>query len=153
MTSEAPGTVEALGPAEVPEQVADHAGVGESAESDQPDVSEGQIPDDGPSDSDVDVPEEDLPAVDELRPQVLLLILVQLTALVLHHIVVGREQESTGATGWIADRVLNGGLNAVHNRLDEFSRREILPSTLWALLGTLAEQAFIDVALHVGVHA
>ena len=95
----------------------------------------------------------DLPAVDEFRPQVLLLILVQLTALVLHHIVVGGEQESTSATGWIADGVVNGGLNAVHNRLDEFSRREILTSPLWALLSTLAEQAFIDVALHVGVHA
>ena len=89
----------------------------------------------------------------ETSPQVLLLILVQLTALMLHHIVVSGEEEATSATCGITNRVINGGLDAVHNRLDEFSWREILARTFWALLSTLAKQSFIDVALHVGIHA
>ena len=66
----------------------------------------------------------------ERRPQVLLLVLVQVLPVVLDDVVVGRQQEAAGAAGRVADGVVGGRPDAVDDGLDEFARREVLPGPL-----------------------
>lgn len=55
--------------------------------------------------------------------------------MVLHHIVVGGEQEAAGACGGIADRVVRTGLHGGDHGIDHWARSEILTGTAGGFLG------------------
>ncbi len=51
----------------------------------------------------------------------------------------------------IAHTVVGRRLHAIDNRSNEFTRGEVLPSTLGRFGGALCQQPFVNVALHVGL--
>ena len=95
---------------------------------------------------------DEFPAPHEAPLQVLLLVGVEVFALVPHHVVIGGEEKAPCAAGGVAERVCRCRSGAIHDRLDEFSGREILTRPLRALGGALGEQPLVDVALHIRLH-
>ena len=93
----------------------------------------------------------DLPAVQGVPLQVLLLILVH-GRVAVNNVVVGGQQKTAGAAGRVADGVVRAGAHRVHDRPDQRSRREILPGAGLYVLGVALHQRLVGVALHVGVH-
>src|SRR6266851_3383101 len=67
-------------------------------------------------------------------------------------VVVRREQEAACAAGWIADHVAGSRPDAIHQRVDQHSRREILSRSTLGVFGVLLKQALVSVALYVGRH-
>ena len=72
--------------------------------------------------------------------------------IVLHHIVVGREQKAAGAAGRVAHGLAGLRGHDIHNRLDQRARGEVLAGPGLGVLGVLFQQAFVGIALHVGAH-
>ena len=93
-----------------------------------------------------------LPALHELRPQMLLLVLVERLALMLDDVIVSGQKEATRTCCWIANGVVGSELYAVHDGLDEFTGREVLARPFWTFGGTLGEQPFVDIPLHISIH-
>jgi len=90
--------------------------------------------------------------VEGLLPQEGGLLLVQRLALPCEP-VVGAQEEATGAAGRVGDGLARLGLHALHHRADHGARREVLAGAALGVLGVLLQQAFVQVALGVGVHA
>ena len=95
---------------------------------------------------------DEFPAPHEAPLQVLLLVGVEVFALVPHDVIMGGQKKAPGAAGGVAERVCRCRSGAIHDRLDEFSGREILPRPLRAFGGALREQPLVDVALHIRLH-
>ena len=95
---------------------------------------------------------DEFPALHEASLQVLLLVGVEVFALVPHHVIMSGQEKAPRAASGVAERVCRCRSGAIHDRLDEFSGREILPRTLRAFGGALGEQPLVDVALHVRLH-
>ena len=95
---------------------------------------------------------DQLPAFDKLGPQVLLLIFVECLALMLGNVIVSSQEKATCARGGIAYGVIYSRLNAIDDRFDEFTRREVLTCTFWAFGGALGEQAFVDIPFDIRIH-
>ena len=66
-------------------------------------------------------------------------------------VVVGRQQETAGAAGRVADGVVGAGAHHVHDGPDQRARREILSGAGLHVLGVALQQRLVGVALHVGV--
>jgi len=95
---------------------------------------------------------DEFPALHEAALQVLLLVGVEVFTLVPHHVVMSGQEKAARAASGVAERVCRCRSGAIHDRLDEFSGREILPRTLRAFRSALREQTLVDVALHVRLH-
>ena len=72
--------------------------------------------------------------------------------IVLHHIVVRREQKAAGAAGRIAYGFPGLRGHDIHDGLDQRARGEVLAGAGLGVLGVLFQQAFVGIALHVGAH-
>ena len=94
---------------------------------------------------------DDIGAAQGLGAEVLHLRLAELV--VLGDVVVGGEEESAGAAGGIADHLPGLGGHDLDDGADERARREVLSGALVRRTGGLFEQAFVDGALDVHVHA
>ena len=95
---------------------------------------------------------DQLPTLDELGPQVLLLVLVERLALMLGDVIVSGQEKAPRAGGGIADGVVDRRLDAIDDGFDELTRREVLACTLGAFGGALGEQAFVDVPFDIRIH-
>ena len=93
----------------------------------------------------------DIRSPQRFRLQMLSLRLVQLV--VLGNEVVGGEQEAAGAAGGIADHLPGLGGHDIDDGADEWAGGEVLAGSLVRRAGGLFEQAFVDGALDVHVHA
>jgi hypothetical protein len=71
---------------------------------------------------------------------------------VLREVLVRGEEKAAGAAARIADQLAGLGRDAVHHRLDQRARREVLAGAALDVVGVALEQAFVGVALHVGAH-
>lgn len=69
-----------------------------------------------------------------------------------HQVIVGREEEPTGAARGIRDGFLGLRTHARHHRADERAGREILSRARLRVLGVFLEQSLVDVAFNVGAH-
>jgi hypothetical protein len=67
-------------------------------------------------------------------------------------VLVRQDEKSAGPRGRIAERVIGRRPHHVHDGLDEFAGREVLPGPLWHVFGGTGKQSFIDVAFHVRLH-
>ena len=95
---------------------------------------------------------DDFPAVQGAVAEVLPLVAVE-GVVMLGDVVVGGEQEAAGAAGGVADGEAGGGAHDVDDGLDERAGGEVLARAGLGILGVLFEQAFVDFALDVQVHA
>ena len=95
---------------------------------------------------------DEFPAPHEAPLQVLLLVGVEVLALVPHHVIMSVQEKAPRAASGVAERVCRCRSGAIHDRLDEFSGREILPRPLRTFGGALREQPLVDVALHIRLH-
>ncbi len=94
---------------------------------------------------------DDVGAAQRLRLEVLHRRPVELV--VLGDMVVGGEQEASGAAGGIADHLPRLRIHHLHDGADQRTRGEILPRPLVRGAGGLFEQAFVDRALDVHIHS
>src|SRR5271157_3081994 len=62
------------------------------------------------------------------------------------------QEKAPRAASGIAERVCRCRSGAIHDRLDEFSGREILPRTLRAFRSALREEPLVDVAFDIRLH-
>ena len=94
---------------------------------------------------------DDVGAAQRRRLEVLHLRFAELV--VLGDVVVRSQQEAAGAAGGIADHLSRLRLHHIDHRTDERARGEVLSCALVRGAGGLFEQAFINRALDVHVHA
>ena len=71
---------------------------------------------------------------------------------VVRDVVVCGKEKAAGAAGRVANRLAGLGGNAVHHRLDQRTRREVLAGAGLGVLRVLLQQALVGLALHVGAH-
>ncbi len=64
--------------------------------------------------------------------------------------IVGGEEKTAGAAGWIGDGLARQRPHALHHCPDQRARREILPRPRLGILGIAFQQALVNVALHIG---
>jgi hypothetical protein len=70
---------------------------------------------------------------------------------VLHEVIVGGEEEAAGAAGGVGDGFARLGRDAGDHGFDERAGREVLAGARLCVFGVLFEDAFVDVALRIGV--
>lgn len=70
---------------------------------------------------------------------------------VLHQIIVGREEEAAGTASWIGDRFARLGSHASDHRLDERTRRKVLARARLCVLCVPFKNALVNVAFHIGI--
>ena len=87
----------------------------------------------------------------EERPVLKVLQLALIHALIVaDDVVVRRQEETAGAAGGVADGGVRLRAHNVHNCLDQWPRREILPRPGLHVLGVPLKQRLVGVALDVG---
>ena len=92
-----------------------------------------------------------LPAAKGAVFQVALLVAGEV-GVVLRQVLVRGEQKAAGAAGRIADHLARPARDAIHHRLNERARREVLAGAGLDVLRVALQQALVGVALHVGAH-
>ena len=92
-----------------------------------------------------------LPALEAFPAQFLLLRRGHV-GVVLHHIVVRRQQKAAGAAGRVGDGLAGPGRHDIDDGLDQRTRREVLARAGLGVLRVLLQQALVGVALHIGAH-
>ena len=92
-----------------------------------------------------------LPSAHELLAQMFLLVRIELSAEVARHVVVRGEQKAAGTACRIANRIVRFRLHDIDGSLDQLPRSEILTRALRRFRRAFREQAFVDVALDVGL--
>ena len=68
---------------------------------------------------------------------------------VLGHVLIGRQQEASRPAGRVHDGVVDGRLDAVHDRRDQCSRGEVLTRPGLDVLSTLGEESLVGVTLDI----
>jgi len=91
-----------------------------------------------------------LRAAQGLEAQVALLVAVQLGVAL--DVFVRSEKEAARAAGGVGDDLARLGPDAVHDRVDDRARREVLPRAALHVLGVALQQPLVGIALHVGGH-
>ena len=71
---------------------------------------------------------------------------------VVRQVLMRGEQKAAGAAGRVADHLARPGRDAIHHRLNERARREVLAGTGLDVLRVALQQALVGVARHVGAH-
>ncbi len=92
-----------------------------------------------------------LPAAEGAFLQMALLVAGEVGVVVCEVLVRG-EQKAAGAAGRIAGHLTRPGRDAVHHRLNERARREVLAGAGLDVLRVALQQALVGVARHVGAH-
>jgi len=93
-----------------------------------------------------------LPAAEGAVCQVTLLVAGEVGEVVRQVVLMRGEQKAVGAAGRVADHLARPGRDAVHHRLNERARREVLAGTGLDVLRIALQQALVGVARHVGAH-
>jgi len=93
---------------------------------------------------------DQLRAAQHLEAQVVLLVAVQLEVAL--HVLVRGQEEAGRAAGAAGDDLAGLGPHAVHQRLDDRVRREVLARGALHVLDVALEQFLVGVPPHVGRH-